>query len=397
MDNNENNVGLKRLLVLIIAVIGIVLIIWGSKCLFFIIRAKITHEWRNDYFIPTFIFFSVITLLGILAIYGATRLSHRLMPNSDDLEKFAARKEAKALRVEQKNDYYEKKAALRREKIARKAEKRAAKYQKRHQEVLEAEEEAFKVNVAAASASSINREVIPDYKAVTPVSSVLQNERSVGSTESNNSQSSFVTSSENPMVDCQGSKYNEVTTEGLEMFYFKEPYVLLYVLTVVGAVMVAGFLLLALVLAKANLEPTASFYWQFAGITVGFWIGLLVMFSGTSWTYVLETSCIAKKNDKLYLVSLKNERIRENEIGVLRGNKAVKAVNSTIVMASKAEYKLACKNQFAREDFDRVVAGMIDRDDYNRLFELIDLHGKAKKNEFLIKYILYLYENRNQL
>lgn len=346
---DENSAGIKRVLVFIIGFIGILISLYGIYNLWECVTFYLAGEWYNSMFQYAVMTWIIIILVGFCVIFLASRVSHRLLPDADDIKKRRIKKAA-ALEAKQKRN--EEIDAKRREKRAKLAMERANKYNAKHIE-------------------EINK-TLPQF-----FDDVRQHK----------------------------DESEENIPSQFSVFLFKTRFVLFDVMYVLGLVIAASTVIygvkhLQYMETVYSLSKNSSKYYTFlAVIVVVFWIGLIMWLIGKSFGYAAKNCCIAKSNNTLYLVRLKIDRIEEARPidGIFSAGSVGKVINSFAVINAKQKYGNMVQMAFLQENFEEVVRRIIEENEYNKIFEAIRLDDSKNINELFAWYIHKKYLKEQKL
>lgn len=336
---NENKSGIKKFIVFLIGLVGVIIILHGALNLSIIVSMYMDGTWGNNFFVQAVLTWIAEILFGVLIIYLANRLSHKLMPTSDDLEKRelkAAKKLEKQKLQEEKNAMLDKK---RREKRAQAAMDRAANYSAPTEVKAEEEYNGLKFEQ-------------------TPV-----------------------------------MEHSDV-----EIHFFKKGFALLDFLQIAGgliafATVVFGVWLFTYLDANYGTSGAESLHRTgLLVVVIAFWIGLIMFLFGRSWKNVATNSCIAVKNGGTYLVTLNNQRLIEAKpVKIFKYGNVGKLVNSAAVINARIKYHAKIQEAFLRDDFKDTINRMFEYNEYNTLFEIVDINNNKKYNKGLCGYLYKKY------
>ena len=340
---DENSAGIKRVIVFIIGLIGVLIILFGTYNLWECVTLYRIGAWHNSMFKYAVLTWIIIILIGACVVFLANRLSHRLLPDADDIEKTRIKKTA-ALEARQKRK--EEIDARRREKRAKLAMERANKYNAKHIEEVNQSLPQFFHN--ARQYRDESKEVVPSQ---------------------------------------------------FSIHLFKTGFLLFDVMHVLGLVIAASTVIygvkhLQYMDTVYSLSKNSSRYYTFlAEIVVVFWIGIIMWLIGKSFGYAAKNCCIAKRNNTLYLVRLKMDRIEEARPvdGFFSASAVGKVINSFAVIDAKQKYGYMVQTAFKQENFEEVIRRIIEEDEYNKLFEVVRLDNSKNVNELFSWYIRKKY------
>ena len=348
-ENDLNNDGLKRLVVFVIGIIGVFSIVFGLYRFYI----AFTFEWVGRFNEPAFkyvvITYGFFVILGIFILFLANRVSHRLMPTIDDVEKRDAKRENKAQNIQERNEAID---AKRREKRAKLAMERAEKYKEMQAKKEEEQFERLKVEFATQAINQNNQ------------------------------------NTDGP------------TSFPVELHFFEKPFVLLSFIKYGGAFIAAATTIYGIHHIKymetiySRPQDDNKFYLFLFITIVLFWIGLILWIIGGNFKFSSNNCCIANRNGQLYIVYLKRELIAESlpVKGFFSHGVVGKLVNSiaTIVLANEYHNKLLANLKAA--DFNETVRRMIEEGEYNSLVDVMPLNKNNKKiDKWYVNYITRKY------
>lgn len=389
-DINENKAGLKRVVIFLVGLAGVILIAGGLFFLYLVHQNYLMYH--NPYLIDLYYKFGGAAVVGLLLIIGDFKLRHYLLPTAEDKEKREKRQKAKQEKYEAA---YARDVQKQREKLNRQFEKNKDQFDeaRRAERAKQAMDEAV---AAYGLASSEEKDAI--LKA-------MRAERG----EKNKLGASIYEVIDNSYVKKDGVEIPEVLdnsfgesvkNDNLKITFFKGEQWELYIVSLLGiAIMILTFFGMYNYVTRLDALPrseseayTATYYLKLAGFIIVFWIGIYFWLMGKSFYYFVHTSCIANYYDRLYLVTIKRS-IKQGKRSVIESAGTIgKAVGGIARRIELSEAKQAVENEFKDEDFPGLVERLITRGSYHRYLEAYELIPYKHISRILKKYLLYLYE-----
>ena len=331
-ERDENKAGVHRVVIFLVGLLGVGIVLFG------VYNTVLTYLyvkwglWNNNYFVFTISIYGAISIIGLITIWSAFKLRHKLLPNEIDIEKNLEKsekiadireaREKKALEKQHEID------ARNREKRAILAEERAAKYQ----EKLLKEAEIEKKNAQRGKKPEFTNYAAKHY------------------------------------------------SDKLELFSTRKMYLWYYLRNIFGFALMVGTVVFGVKYTSyAGSIYSGMFYFMLFLMVVFFWTGLLMFFGAIGTLARLKTSYIVSYQDKLYVFRLKWIRIEEAASieGVLAHSVFGKLINSIAIYAAIGEYSNKFRQVIDSEDINDKVMGMMGGYEFDSLVELLPINSKA--------------------
>ena len=409
-DINENKAGLKRVVIFLVGLAGVILIAGGLFFLYLVHQNYLMYH--NPYLIDLYYKFGGAAVVGLLLIIGDFKLRHYLLPTAEDIEKREKRQKAKQEKYEAA---YARDVQKQREKLNRQFEKNKDQFDeaRRAERAKQAMDEAV---AAYGLASSEEKDAIlkamraereEKNKLGASIYEVIDNTY-VKKPDIYNPEVASINCGEKDDVSRKEAAVNSNSesailheqNSNLKITFFKGEQWELYIVSLLGiAIMILTFFGMYNYVTGLDALPrseseayTATYYLKLAGFIIVFWIGIYFWLMGKSFYYFVHTSCIANYYDRLYLVTIKRS-IKQGKRSVIESAGTIgKAVGGIARRIELSEAKQAVKNEFKDEDFPGLVERLITRGSYHRYLEAYELIPYKHISRILKKYLLYLYE-----
>jgi ABC-type multidrug transport system fused ATPase/permease subunit len=335
-ERDENKAAVHRVFIFLVGLLGVGIVLFGAY------NAVLTYLylkwglWNNNYFAFTIGIYSVISVIGLITIWCAFKLRHKLLPDEIDIErnlekseKIADIREAREKKALEKQHEID---AKNREKRAILAQERAAKYQ----ENLRKQAEIEKKNAERAKKPEYTNFVAKNYS----------------------------------------DKMELISTSKMYLWY--------YLRIVAGLVLMVGTVVFGVKYTSyadthAGSTYSGMFYFMLFLMVVFFWTGLFMFFGAIGTLARLKTSYIVSYQDRLYVFRLKWIRIEEAASieGVLAHSVFGKLINSIAIYAAIGEYSNKFRQVIDSEDINDKVMGMMGGYEFDSLVELLPINSKA--------------------
>ncbi len=335
-ERDENKASIHRVFVFLVGLIGVSILLFGIYNVVMTVNYLRWGMWNNNYFAFTIGIYGIISIIGLITIWSAVKLRHKLLPDEIDIErnlekseKIADIREAREKKVAAKQAEID---AKNREKRAILAQERAAKYQ----ENLRKEAEIEKKNVERGKKPEFTNYVARHYS----------------------------------------DKMELISTSKMYLWY--------YLRIAVGLALMVGTVVIGVKYTSsadthAGSSYSGMFYFMLFLMVVFFWTGLLMFFGAIGTLARLKTSYIVSYKDKLYVFRLKWIRIEEAASikGILAHSVFGKLINSFAVYAAIGEYSNKFRQVIDSEDINDKVMGMMGGYEFDSLVELLPINSKA--------------------
>lgn len=331
-ERDENKAGVHRVFIFLVGLLGVGIVLFGAYNTVLTYLYLKWGLWNNNYFAFTIGIYSVISVIGLITIWCAVKLRHKLLPDEIDIERNLEKSE----KIADIREAREKKAAAKqaeidaknREKRAIIAEERAAKYQ----ENLRKEAENEKKNAERGKKPEFTNYVARHYS----------------------------------------DKMELISTSKMYLWY--------YLRIVFGLALMVGTVVIGVKYTSyAGSTYNGMFYFMLFLMVVFFWTGLLMFFGAIGTLARLKTSYIVSYKDKLYVFRLKWIRIEEAASieGILAHSVFGKVINSMAIYMAIGEYSNKFKNVVEADDINDKVMGMMGGYEFDSLVELLPINSKA--------------------
>lgn len=353
MNENENRNGLYRVLVFVIGLVGVCLVIFGGYNVFHTVQLKQWGMWQNSYYTVTIVVFSSFILVGLLVLFGANRLSHRLMPNTDDLEKKKLKDKKKAEERLKKQEEFD----IRQQEIDKKrrgkrealADKRGERYEARQIQ------EAQKADKEIERAKRKLEKGYTNYKAVR---------------------------------------------------VSDEPRVCFFIDTYIGPFLTAflGFVMMVVpipysVHALKNLPPHADVFnsaylrWFLIIVVIIFWIGFFLFFGTLGRLQFLEACCLFEYQGELFLsrVNPRLYKLQRGDDSVIEHVPYLKVFATLGKMEERREFREKIQMLFKSDEFKAEMLNYIQDPHYDSLLYTTELNTATNVDKSLRRFIYRQY------
>ena len=331
-ERDENKAGVHRVFIFLVGLLGVGIVLFGAYNTVLTYLYLKWGLWNNNYFAFTIGIYGTISIIGLITIWCAFKLRHKLLPDEIDIERNLEKSE----KIADIREAREKKAAAKqaeidaknREKRAILAQERAAKYQ----ENLRKEAEIEKKNAERGKKPEFTNYVARHYS----------------------------------------DKMELISTSKMYLWY--------YLRIVFGLAPMVGTVVFGVkYTSSAGSTYNGMFYFMLFLMVVFFWTGLLMFFGAIGTLARLKTSYIVSYQDKLYVFRLKWIRIEEAASieGVLAHSVFGKLINSFAVYAAIGEYSDKFRQVIDSENINDKVMGMMGGYEFDSLVELLPINSKA--------------------
>ncbi|SFO42220.1 hypothetical protein SAMN05216351_10980 [Pseudobutyrivibrio sp. JW11] len=331
-ERDENKAGVHRVFIFLVGLLGVGIFLFGAYNTVLTYLYLKWGLWNNNYFAFTIGIYGIISIIGLITIWSAVKLRHKLLPNEIDIERNLEKSEKIAdIREAREKKAAEKQAeidAKNREKRAILAQERAAKYQ----ENLRKEVENEKKNAERGKKPEFTNYVARHYS----------------------------------------DKMELISTSKMYLWY--------YLRIIAGLTLMVGTVVFGVKYTSfAGSTYNGMFYFMLFLMVVFFWTGLLMFFGAIGTLARLKTSYIVSYKDKLYVFRLKWIRIEEAASieGVLAHSVVGKLINSFAVYAAIGEYSDKFRQVIDSENINDKVMGMMGGYEFDSLVELLPINSKA--------------------
>ena len=331
-ERDENKAGVHRVFIFLVGLLGVGIVLFGAYNTVLTYLYLKWGLWNNNYFAFTIGIYGIISIIGLITIWCAVKLRHKLLPDEIDIERNLEKSEKIAdIREAREKKAAEKQAeidAKNREKRAILAQERAAKYQ----ENLRKEAEIEKKNVERGKKPEFTNYVARHYS----------------------------------------DKMELISTSKMYLWY--------YLRIVVGLALMVGTVVFGVKYTSfAGSTYNGMFYFMLFLMVVFFWTGLLMFFGAIGTLARLKTSYIVSYKDKLYVFRLKWIRIEEAASieGILAHSVFGKVINSMAIYMAIGEYSNKFRQVIDSEDINDKVMGMMGGYEFDSLVELLPINSKA--------------------
>lgn len=331
-ERDENKAGVHRVFILLVGLLGVGIVLFGAYNTVLTYLYLKWGLWNNNYFAFTIGIYGTISIIGLITIWSAVKLRHKLLPDEIDIERNLVKSE----KIADIREAREKKAAAKqaeidaknREKRAILAQERAAKYQ----ENLRKEAENEKKNAERGKKPEFTNYVARHYS----------------------------------------DKMELISTSKMHLLY--------YLRIIFGLALMVGTVVFGVKYTSfAGSTYNGMFYFMLFLMVVFFWTGLLMFFGAIGTLARLKTSYIVSYKDKLYVFRLKWIRIEEAASieGIFAHFVFGKVINSFAVYAAIGEYSNKFRQVIDSEDINDKVMGMMGGYEFDSLVELLPINSKA--------------------
>ncbi|SEK34944.1 hypothetical protein SAMN02910377_00686 [Pseudobutyrivibrio ruminis] len=331
-ERDENKAGVHRVFIFLVGLVGVGIVLFGAYNTVLTYLYLKWGLWNNNYFAFTIGIYGIISIIGLITIWSAVKLRHKLLPDEIDIERNLEKSE----KIADIREAREKKAAAKQAEIdAKNREKRAILAQERatkYQENLRKEAEIEKKNAERGKKPEFTNYVARHY------------------------------------------------CDKMELISTSKMYTLYYLRIIAGLTLMVGTVVFGVKYTSyAGSTYNGMFYLMLFFMVVFFWTGLLMFFGAIGTLARLKTSYIVSYKDKLYVFRLKWIRIEEAASieGVLAHSVFGKLINSFAVYAAIGEYSNKFKNVVEADDINEKVMGMMGGYEFDSLVELLPINSKA--------------------